>query len=64
MMNQTLIYFHKIFEPILFFDVHGPNMKIGHFWSSNISETEEATPTKILVHMHISSIPTCMNFLN
>ena len=33
------------------------------FESSNISETEKVTPTKIGA-MHYTSIPTCMNFLN
>ena len=36
------------------------------FESSNISETGEATPTKIGVHdcMHMTSTTTCMNFLS
>ena len=33
------------------------------FESSNISETKKATPPK-LVYMHVTSIPTCMNFLS
>ena len=33
------------------------------FESNNISETKEATPTKIGVHAW-TSIPTCMNFLS
>ena len=33
------------------------------FESSNISETKEAMPTK-LVCMHLTSIPTYMNFLS
>ena len=36
--------------------------KLAVFERCNISETEETTPTK-LVHMHLTSIPTCMNFL-
>ena len=36
---------------------------LANFESSNISETGEATPTK-LVHMHLTSTPTCMNFLS
>ena len=33
------------------------------FESSNISETKKATPPK-LVYMHVTSIPTWMNFLS
>ena len=33
------------------------------FESSNISETGQAMPTK-LVCMHVTSTPTCMNFLS
>ena len=33
------------------------------FESSNISETEKVMPTKI-GGMHLTSIPTCMNFLS
>ena len=52
------LYLHEFFEPILIFDlhgiVHGPKGNFCHFegktkWS-NISETREATPTKIAVH--------------
>ena len=41
------------------------------FESNSISETGEVMPTKIGVHacyinpyMHVTSIPTCMNFLS
>ena len=33
------------------------------FEGSNISETEEVMPTK-LVRIHLTSIPICMNFLS
>ena len=100
-------YLHEFFEPIpinKFFDDHGLYMyspcskgNLAVFESSNISETGEATPTKIGVHaldispylheillflkvaispkpgkprplklvcMHLTSIPTGMNFLS
>ena len=45
--------------------------KLAVFGGSNISETEEVTPTEIGAHawyinpyMHGTSIPTCMNFLS
>ena len=55
---QVNLYLHEFFEPILIFDphglYHGPKGKFGHFWrqtkTSKISETGEATPTKIDLH--------------
>ena len=53
-------YLHEFFEPILFFDphglyiVHGPKGNFGCFEGKQkrdkISETEDATPTKIGFH--------------
>ena len=57
-------YMHEFFEPIPINQVfwwqwtivHGPKGNLAVFESSNISETEEAMPTKIGVHaLHIHS---------
>ena len=64
-------YLYEFFEAILFDSifslpwtiVHGRKENLAIFESSNISETREVTPTK-LVCMRFTSTPTCMNFLS
>ena len=52
---QVNLYLHEFFEPISFFDPHGLKSMVQKgnlaiYESSNISETGEATATKIGVH--------------
>ena len=57
---------YMIFEPILFFDHHGPKGKFGRFEGKQkqaISPKPEQPRPPKLVSMHFMSTSICMNFL-
>ena len=61
-------YLHEFFEPILFFDPHGPKRKFGHFEDrqneAKISETSKAMPTILGVHVHLMVFMTSRLFIS
>ena len=65
-------YLHKFFEPIPidwifpwpWTIVHAPKGKFGRFWRVPISPKPKRPRPPKLVCMHLTSIPSCMNFLS